>query len=91
MSTALALETGYFGVIREPGSTFPVPDGTESNRWMMVDGKPFVDADGTVYDTVLNNEVLLPGVTKKPVYQSPAETNTGATTAMAASGTDSVI
>jgi hypothetical protein len=73
MSTAIALETGYFGAIREPGQTFPVPAGTKSNRWFVVDGVPFIDEEGKVYDKVLDNEVLLPGVVgKKP---TAAESN----------------
>ena len=91
MLDALALETGYFGVIRNPGDHFAVPDGTESNKWMLVDGKPFVDADGVVYDRILNNEVLLPGVTRKPVAQSAAETNTGESVAQSTAAANSVI
>ena len=91
MKDAIALETGYFGVIRNPGDHFPVPDDTESNRWMLVDGEPFVDADGTVYDKILNNDVLLPGVTKKPIAQSAAETNTGSTVAQSTTSSNSVI
>jgi hypothetical protein len=74
MPKALALEIGYFDVIRNPGDEFEVPEGTTSNRWMLVDGKPFVDASGKVYDRVLDNEVSLPGVleSKKP---SLAESN----------------
>ena len=73
MAKALALETGYFGVIRNPGDVFDVPNDTKSNRWMMVANKPFVDDEGVVYGTVLNNEVLLPGVVGK--LPNTAESN----------------
>lgn len=91
MKDAIALEMGYFGVIRNPGDHFPVPDDTASNRWMLVDGEPFVDDKGFVYDKILNNEVLLPGVTKLPMPQSIAETNTGATVAQSTAAANSVI
>lgn len=86
MSKALALETGYFGVIRNPGDVFTVPDGTASNRWMVVDGKPFVDEDGKVYGTVLDNEVLLPGVVQSRKLDA-AETNTDDTLIGKSAGT----
>lgn len=39
MAQAIALETGYFGVIREAGAKFPVPDGTPSSTWFRVEGE----------------------------------------------------
>lgn len=39
MAKATATERGYFGVIREPGETFDVPDGTESCTWFNVSTK----------------------------------------------------
>ena len=38
MASATAKERGYFGVIREPGEGFEVPDGTASNSWFDVEG-----------------------------------------------------
>lgn len=38
MAKAIAKEVGYFGVVRQPGDEFEVPDGTESSTWFDVVG-----------------------------------------------------
>lgn len=65
MPKALAVETGYFGTIREAGQEFDVPEGTKSSSWFIVDG----DTDAA---PVISKDKL-PGVT--PTKLKPAETN----------------
>jgi len=68
MPKALAIETGYFGVIREPGAEFEVPEGTKSNTWFLVDGDPAVDVEAT-----FKEKAPIPGT--KTAKLNPAEGN----------------